>query len=190
MPATYGAQTGTDAELLKSLQGGDNSAWTAVTRDYSPRLYAYLRQNLPTAADAEDVLGETMAAAVRAVGSFDGRAALSTFLYSIAFRKVADFWRRNQNHSSLDLPHSDDGPEPGADDPDVGDRLDFEEALNSVPELSRQVLLLRYHVGLGVPEIAEVIGRSYKGTESLLSRARIQLRDAIEGQKRRDAAAH
>jgi DNA-directed RNA polymerase specialized sigma24 family protein len=49
-----------------------------------------------------------------------------------------------------------------------------------LPEISRQVLLLRYHVGLSVSEIAEIIERSYKGTESLLSRARSQLRAALE----------
>ena len=49
-----------------------------------------------------------------------------------------------------------------------------------LPEISRQVLLLRYQVGLSVSEIAEVIDRSYKGTESLLSRARTQLRAALD----------
>jgi DNA-directed RNA polymerase specialized sigma24 family protein len=48
-----------------------------------------------------------------------------------------------------------------------------------LPELSKQALILRYHVGLSVGEIAQVIDRSYKGTESLLSRARQQLRDAM-----------
>lgn len=189
MSTLGGIPRGTDADFLKKLQSGDNSAWTAVTRDYSPRLYAYLRQNLPTPDDAEDVLSETLAAAVRAIGSFDGRAALSTFLYSIAFRKVADFWRRNTHTSSLDEASEEEHPSLATEDPDVQARLDFEEALDSLPELSRQVLLLRYHMGLGVPEIADVIDRSYKGTESLLSRARTQLRDVIEGQKHRDAAA-
>lgn len=190
MATTDGPSRGTDADLLKRLQGGDNGAWTSVTRDYAPRLYNYLRQNLPTADDAEDALSETMAAAVRAIANFDGRAALSTFLYAIAFRKVADFWRRTPHTMSLDGGGERDSAQYTIEDPDVGQRLEFEEALNSLPELSRQVLLLRYQVGLGVDEIAEVVSRSYKGTESLLSRARTQLRDAIEGQKRRDAASH
>lgn len=171
---------GTDAILLKRLQGGDNDAWGQVTREYSPRLFGYLRQNLPTAEDAEDVLSETMAASVRAVQNFDGRAALSTFLYAIAYRKVADFWRRSASPTAS-LDNEAEGHELAQTDPDVHDRMDFEEALNRLPELSRQVLLLRYQVGLGVDEIAEVVDRSYKGTESLLSRARAQLREAMKG---------
>ena len=42
------------------------------------------------------------------------------------------------------------------------------------------MLLLRYHVGLNVGEIAQVIDRSYKGTESLLKPEAQQLREALE----------
>jgi RNA polymerase sigma factor (sigma-70 family) len=53
------------------------------------------------------------------------------------------------------------------------------DALDALPEQLRQALLLRYHVGLSVSEVAEVMDRSYKGAESLLSRARTQLREAL-----------
>ena len=58
--------------------------------------------------------------------------------------------------------------------------VEFEEVVDQLPESAKQVLLLRYYVGLNVGEIAQVIDRSYKGTESLLSRARQQLRDALD----------
>lgn len=187
MSATDPGHQGTDAQLLRRLQRGDNAAWTDVARTYGPRLFSYLRQNLPSADDAEDVLSETMAAAVRAVANFDGRAALSTFLYSIAYRKVADYWRQTPHTVSLD---NESAPVLlAAKDPRIQERMDLEEALDRIPELSKQVLLLRYHVGLGVDELAEVLGRSYKGTESLLSRARMQLRDAIQKETDRGAAA-
>lgn len=170
-------RSGTDLTLLVRLQRGDNDAWTAIAREYSPRLLAYLRQNLPSSEDAEDVLSETLSAAVRAVGNFDGRAALSTFLYAIAYRKIADFWRKHSHVKSLDS--ETETLEVVAPGPTTQERLEFEDALALLPETSRQVLLLRYQVGLGVDEIAEVLDRSYKGTESLLSRARGQLRDIM-----------
>lgn len=168
------AQPGTDAALLRKLQAGDELAWAELTREYSPRLYTYLRHNLPSAADAEDALSETLLAAVRALPSFDGRVSLSAFLYSLAYRKMADFWRRRHATAPL-LESIAAGSAQG-----TGDIAEFEELLVALPEISRQVLLLRYHVGLSVSEIAEVIERSYKGTESLLSRARTQLRAALD----------
>jgi RNA polymerase sigma factor (sigma-70 family) len=167
------SQAGTDPALLRKLQVGDELAWSQLTQEYSPRLYAYLRHNLPSAADAEDALSETLLAAVRALPAFDGRVSLSAFLYSLAYRKMADFWRRRHDTAPL-LESIAAGSE------SAGAGAELEELLDTLPELSCQVLLLRYQVGLSVSEIAEVIERSYKGTESLLSRARSQLRAALD----------
>lgn len=167
--------SGTDSAFLHRLQAGDNGAWTELTHTYSPRLYAYLRRNLPSAVDAEDALSETLLAAVRAMPGFDGRVALSTFLYALAYRKMADFWRRR--HATAPLLETVAAADSGLDG---GERDAFEAVLDSLPETLRQVLLLRYQVGLSVAEIAEVIDRSYKGAESLLSRARTQLRAALD----------
>lgn len=173
--AASAASAGKDSALLHRLQTGDNEAWTELTHAYSPRLYAYLRRNLPSAVDAEDALSETLLAAVRAIPSFDGRVSLSTFLYALAYRKMADFWRRR--HATAPLLETVAAPDSGIDG---GERAEFEAVLDSLPEMLRQVLLLRYQVGLSVAEIAEVIDRSYKGAESLLSRARTQLRTALD----------
>lgn len=167
-----------ETELLRRLQRGDNDAWAELTQTFAPRLFAYLRHNLPSTTDAEDVLSETMLAAVRALKTFDGQVTLSTYLYSIAYRKVADFWR--QRHATSELLDS------VAAHDNTSLRAEFEEVLDALPELSRQVLLLRYQVGLSVGEIADVIGRSYKGTESLLSRARVHLREQMDAVGFRD----
>lgn len=179
MPAlvnqTAAPENGTDRTLLAALQAGNDAAWGELVRDYSPRLFAYLRRNLPSAVDAEDALGETLLAAVRAIPHFDGRVSLAAFLYALAYRKMADFWRRR--HDTAPLHETLAVREPGIDG---GERAEFEQVLDSLPQESRQVLLLRYEVGLSVTEVAEVIDRSYKGAESLLSRARSQLRAALD----------
>ncbi len=159
-------------ELLQRLQVGDQHAWTEFVQIMRPRLFNYLRHNVPTVEDAEDVLGETMIAAVRSLKDFDGRASLSTYVFSLAYRKIADFWRKRQETTLL--------VEQQRSPLKVGsESVEFAEVLDLLPEMSKQVLILRYHVGLSVGEIAQVIDRSYKGTESLLSRSRQQLRDAM-----------
>ena len=165
------AVTASGQALLQRLQAGDKAAWSEFVAAESPRLFRYLRHNLPTAADAEDALSETMLAAVRALPSFDGGVPTTAFLYAIAYRKMADFWRkRSATVELLDTV-------PAATVNDVS--AEFVDALDSLPEQLRQALLLRYHVGLSVSEVAEVMDRSYKGAESLLSRGRTQLREAL-----------
>lgn len=160
------------AEFLQRLKNGDNDAWTQLTTEWGPRLYRYLRCHLPSAEDVEDVLSETMIATVRAIPRFDGKVAISTFIYSIANRKVADYWRQRKDISELPTTLTTAGP--------ASESMEFHEALAQLPEQSRQAILLRYHLGLSVPEVAEAMGRSYKATESLLSRGRSQLKEALD----------
>ena len=115
---------------------------------------------------------ETLAACVRALQTFDGKSAtLSTFVYSIAQRKVADFWRKHKKTREL---------------PDVipgrsmtNKKLILEEALDQLPDNYRQAILLRYHVGFSVTELAESMGLTYKAAESLLSRSRRALNNLL-----------
>lgn len=161
-----------EEEFLLRLQKGDEEAWTElVTGELSTRLYNHLRHRLPTPQDVEDVIHDTFSAVVRAIPNFDGRVKLSTFLFSLAQHKLADFWRRRPETAEL----SDTMIGPGLSQ----ESIEFVEVLQRLKEEHRQVLLMRYHIGLGVDEIASVLGKTYRGAESLLSRARAELKLAM-----------
>ncbi|MEZ4682231.1 MAG: RNA polymerase sigma factor [Caldilineaceae bacterium] len=160
-------------EFLRRLQDGDGDAWEQLMDEWSTKLYNYMLYNTRTADDAQDVLSETLLGVVQSIKNFDGNVNLSTFIYSIAYRKVADYWRRSKQTVELPVTLSTAGPD------SMG--LELQEALAELPELAQQALLLRYHAGLSVSEIAEVLGRSYKATESLLSRVRRQFHHAFLG---------
>lgn len=165
----------TDLEYLRRLQSGDERAWEKLLSDWQGPLYQYLYHSLPDAEAAQEVLGDTFEALVKAIPRFDGKAALSTFIYSIAQRKIADFWRRKK--PTTEIPENfTSGREA------TSESIVFRDVLAALQPQYREALLLRYHMGLGVSEVAQAVGRSYKATESLLSRARKQfetdLRDA------------
>ncbi|MEZ4622062.1 MAG: RNA polymerase sigma factor [Caldilineaceae bacterium] len=160
------------AKFLRRLQDGDGDAWEQLMDEWSTKLYNYMLYNTRTADDAQDVLSETLLGVVQSIKNFDGNVNLSTFIYSIAYRKVADYWRRSKQTVELPVTLSTAGPD------SMG--LELQEALAEF-ELAQQALLLRYHAGLSVSEIAEVLGRSYKATESLLSRVRRQFHHAFLG---------
>lgn len=165
--------TSHDKAYLHRLQAGDPQAWEQLMDEWSPKLYNYMCYNTRTAEDAQDVLSDTLLGLVQSIKNFDGNVNLSTFIYSIAYRKVADYWRRSKQTYELPLHISTAGPN------SMG--IELQEALAELPEQAQQALLLRYHVGLSVAEIAEVLGRSYKATESLLSRVRRQFHHAFLG---------
>jgi len=163
-----------DRRLLRRLQEGDQAAWSQFYNKWVQPLYSFIRKSgITDPHDVEDVLSDTWLAAPRAIANFDGqRATLKTFLFSLARHKIADYWRRHKNTEEL--------PETLAFSQSPSDRLILQEALAKVPEHERQVLILKYAEGFDVGEIAKIMGRTYKGTESLLSRARRRLADYLD----------
>ncbi|MCB0130741.1 MAG: RNA polymerase sigma factor [Caldilineaceae bacterium] len=162
----------TDPEFLRRLQAGDERAWQQLLDEWQGPLYRYLCYNLPNAEIAQDVMGDTWMALVQAIKRFDGNVLISTFIYSLASRKVADYYRKHKPTSELPESLTVAGPS--------SDSLEFGEIFASLSPQYREALLLRYHFSMSVTEVAKVIGRTYKATESLLSRGRKELQDALE----------
>lgn len=164
------AEHATYLAYLRRLQIGDNAAWALFVAEWSPYLYNYVRANLRGTDEVEDVLSDILVGIVEGIRSFDGNVALSTFVYSIAYRKVVDHWRRKR--ITTELPEE-------LSTTDSTLRFDIYEVLAELPEQVQQALILRYYVGLSVSEVATVLSRSYKATESLLSRGRHQFQNAF-----------
>src|SRR5689334_20427242 len=86
---------------LERLRNGDNDAWEELILETQSRLYNYLVYNVPSPEDANDLLSEIYLAALRSISSLDSSSALVRWLYAIARRKIADFWRHAHPTSEL-----------------------------------------------------------------------------------------
>lgn len=166
-----------ETSRLHRLQQYDVTAWMQVVAEWTPDLYHYLCYTLPTPLAAEAVAGETFQAFVQATPTFTEQLSLRTYLYSAAYYKVADYWRRT--------PLAD---ERSADEQRfqwMGLPSELKEALDELPELAQQALLLRYQAGLSLLELADILGRTRKATESLFSRLLQQFSITFDSQGQR-----
>jgi RNA polymerase sigma-70 factor (ECF subfamily) len=116
---------------------------------------------------------------VRSAGRFRGKSKVYTWLCSIANRKVADYYRRKKRETKHRIQYSVDLDEIQDTGENVITILESEESskdirktLFSLPLHYRQVLLLKYVEKLPVSEISEIMERSPKSVEGLLTRAR------------------
>ena len=137
---------------------------------------------------AQEILQETFFAAVRSAGKFRGKSKVYTWLCSIANRKVADYYRHKKRETKHKVQYSIDTNEIKDALADVVTILESEESskdirktLFSLPLHYRQVLLLKYVEGLPVSEISEVMERSPKSVEGLLTRARKEFQSKLTG---------
>ena len=155
---------------------GPEVRFRAVYERTLPVVYGFL---LPRAGGnrslAEDLTGETFATAAAAFR--DGRAedVTESWLRTVAKRRLIDHWRREAVARRRIVELADRRV---AEPPDLGERHGIVEALGRLTEDQRRALVLRYMDGHSVAEIAELLGRTPKATESLLSRARSAFRSA------------
>jgi RNA polymerase sigma-70 factor, ECF subfamily len=141
-----------------------------------PHVYGYLLSRCGDASLAEDLAAETFMAAVAAAGQPDPPEMTVAWLVGVARHKLADHWRRSARDERTQAVAAQ--PDDALDDP-WDEWLDTEAAyaaLRCLPATQRAALTLRYLDGLGVPEVAEHLGRSVHATETLLARSRAALR--------------
>jgi RNA polymerase sigma-70 factor, ECF subfamily len=141
-----------------------------------PQVYGYLLARCGNRSVAEELTSETFLGAVGACRRPDAPPLSIPWLIGVARHKLADHWRRREREErNLRLVH-----EPDVTDPWTGelDALVARDVLAGLGAHHRAALTLRYVDGLGVPEVAECLGRTVHATEALLVRARTAFRRA------------
>jgi RNA polymerase sigma-70 factor (ECF subfamily) len=186
-----------ESELLVALRAGEPAAFRTLVESNSANVYNLALKLLGDEQEAEDVLQETFLSAYEALGRFEGRSKLSTWLYRIAYNASLMRLRKREKMTtfSLDQPPAgtgDDGLLMGPvliDWSTVPDdqlltaeaRKEMDEAISDLPESLRSTFVLRDVQGLSGAETAEVLGITVQAVKNRLHRARLQLRNRLSG---------
>ena len=182
---------GGEREMVRRMLGGDDAAFDEFFADYFPRLFrfAVLRVRDPDA--AEDIVQNSLIAAVRNLGSWRGEASLFTWLCTICRREIFAWEKRTSRRASVAIADDDPGLRAAlesigaaADAPDAGlvredtGRL-VQLVLDHLPPRYSRALEWKYLEELSVDDIAGRLQCTPKAAESLLTRARDAFRDAF-----------
>lgn len=176
------AQHPGDVRLLEEVADGRAAAVRRLLDEVAPIVHGFLYARVGgDRSAAEDLLQETLLEAVRSARSYRGDAALSTWLCTIARRRLARFYeterRAEAARQGLALVP---GPAPGDSEEAAARRDEVIRALGRIPAAHRQVLVLKYLDQMAVEEIATELDRSRVQVQSLLQRARDGLRRELE----------
>jgi RNA polymerase sigma-70 factor (ECF subfamily) len=188
----------TDPELLARLRVGDPAAIERLMQLYSDRVYRLAVGITRNQADAEEVVQDVFLSIFRKHESFEGRAALSSWIYRITANAALNKRRgkRHEVETSLDadLPTfkadghregerawvlADWSPTPEAALLSGESRRVLAEAIDELPAHYRAVLVLRDVEELSNEEVAEVMGETVASVKSRLHRARMALRERL-----------
>ena len=174
----------TDEELLDAVRAGDDEAVRALLVRHAPAVFRFGMKMCRDRRDAEDVLQETLLAAARGLRDVRGASSLTTWLYTVA-RSFCVKKRRRSKHAPAEIVPLDEPlgdriaarealPDETAERHELAAALD--EAIATLDDKDREVLVLRDVEGLSAAEVAEVLGVGVAAVKSRLHRARAAVR--------------
>jgi len=197
-----------EAELIRRAKARSPEAWTEIYTSHYAAIFRYAKARVFDETTAEDLASAVFVGALKGIDSYRYRGRpLLAWLYRIARNVVASYQRellvpRGEGQKrSLDLaqrviwhiiwrPLRDDGQAVGRDlistasseaDPAMMlDGLDLRDALTKLPASQREVVILRFLVGLSAQEVAEVIDKKPAAVYSLQARAILALREQLK----------
>ena len=201
---------------LERARSGDDRAFGELTDPYRGELQLHCYRILGSVQDAEDVLQETLLAAWRGLGQYEGRASLRTWLYRIATNRCLNALRASGRRPRTEapepsfltaeptrrgeplwlepypdvllagLPDAGAGPEARYEAKEAI-ALAFVTAVQHLPPRQRAVLVLRDVLGFRSSEVADMLGSSEASVNSALQRARATMASRLPGPDRERA---
>lgn len=159
-----------DLALVRQIQHGNELAMTEFYHRFAPGLNAFIRQRIQEPDTVEDILAETMTAAITAIMRFKGQSLVFTWLCRIAQFKLADFYRRLGQANLLPIEAAHQVSSKDSNDPEQ--TIIIWQVLHSLNHEYRHVLEEKYLNGFSTREIAFRMSRTEKAVESILVRAR------------------
>jgi RNA polymerase sigma-70 factor, ECF subfamily len=197
--------------ILARARGGDEEAFRELAEAHRRELQVHCYRILGSVQDAEDMVQETMLAAWRGLGAFEGRASMRSWLYRIATNRCLNALR-SRRHRPQEVPWMVEPPEPTRRiDPlwvepypdvlldDLPDRspgpaaryearesieLAFIVALQHLPPRQRAALVLRDVLGFRTAEVADMLDASEASVKGALQRARAALETRLSASGR------
>jgi len=180
-----------ETKLVEKLRSGDSAAMEEFYNLYRKRLYSLILEQVGRdEAVAEDLIQEVFLAVLGSLDKFRGDSQLYTWLRSIAFHKINDFYRRQAREPKPKKSSPDFNAimleQTGDNEPATFTMMESEEirqsvhqALADLPQDYQEVLVLKYLKDMPVLAISQIMGRSPKSIEGLLSQARKAMRDNL-----------
>jgi len=183
---------GDDRELVRNARKGDEQAFRQLVERYQRRIFQLALGMMKDADEAMDIAQETFVRVHRYLPSFKGDSSFFTWTYRIAMNLCLDAQRRRGRAERVDLEQGDEaeieaamdppshalaGPQRTALNSELKEKI--EEALASLSENHRAILLLREMDGLSYEELAKVLGIRKGTVMSRLFHARLKMQNKL-----------
>jgi RNA polymerase sigma factor (sigma-70 family) len=181
-----------ESQLILALQNRQEAAFKYLVEKYQNKVFNTVLSIVQNSEEAEDISQEVFIEVYESVGKFRGESKLSTWLYRIATTKALEAHRKKKAQKRFAFLTSLFG---GEDDEVIHHPIEFEHpcvllenqerckilfaAIAQLPDNQKVAFSLHHVEGLSYQEIVEVMQTSLSSVESLLFRAKSNLRKSL-----------
>ncbi len=178
-------------ELVEQLQQGNESAFSKLVDEWQDMVYNTAIGIVQNPQDADDITQEVFMQVYQSISSFKGESKFSTWLYQITLSKALDQEKKKKRKKRFafvqqlfgnqgeDLVQSIEFEHPGILMEKKESAQALFKALKQIPDNQRIAFTLHKLEGQSYMEIAEIMNTSLYAVESLMSRAKANLKKQL-----------
>lgn len=177
-----------DERLVEQLRRGVGAAGEILVRRHHEPLLRYLNRQAASPTAAEELLQQTWLSALDHLDQFKydetGGVGFKAWLFRIATNKAHDQWRsrgrERKAYEGLKLVSDEEVPDPSyrIEGREQDEKLRW--AIDQLPDVQKQVVLLRYYSGMKFVEIAQMLGCPLNTALGRMHKAMMKLKRLIE----------
>jgi len=182
-----------DTGLVRLCQNGDMTAFEQLFRRHQDRIYGIAYRMMNNREDAFDLTQEIFIRVYQKIGDFNFKSAFSTWLYRLALNLCTDELRKQKSRRKREISTTELGSlaevsaimqvdENTPEDYVISKEHEKQiwDAINSLKDKDRAVIILRDVEGLSYEEISEILKCSLGRVKSRLHEARQKLKAILE----------
>jgi RNA polymerase sigma-70 factor (ECF subfamily) len=171
-------------ELIQSVANGDNHGFRVLYDQFCDKVYNTAISYVQSQQDAEEITQDVFTSVFRNASKFKGDSALGTWIYRITVNTSINYINRKKRFSLLNF-SNEEIEKPDFEHPGVllekreSAKILF-QVIDTLPDSQKTAFILSFVEELPRQEVADIMEISLKATESLLQRAKNNLRNKLK----------
>lgn len=143
-----------DARQIRKLKKGDRQAVNLLFDKYYDRVYGYCYRHVTHRETAQDLTQEVFLKVFKHMEAYQHYGKFENYLYVIAGNLCKDFYKKKKVLSleGMEIQVNEEGFS------DSESRIIIKEALDKLPDLEREIILLRFYQEQKIKDIAKILG--------------------------------
>ena len=173
-----------DAEIIEKVLTGDVNCFELIVKKYERMIYNLAFTKTRNKENAQDIAQECFLRAYKMLRSYRTDSAFSTWIYRICQNLIFDFYRKTkklktepEELNEKDMADTESEPSEQIIRAEKIEKI--REIINSLPQDSREIIILRDLNDISYAQISEMLGIEIGTVKSRLNRAREKLKEYI-----------